>query len=361
MIKRNIFILFMMIKILISTVYALEIKGKNKEKIEFSGSFRIQNDFNSFGNAIFNKHNEIINQTNLNIIGEKEIFRGITGFGNFEMENSFNHSKYESYSKSNLTCIGLDLMNLGKIEYGKSYIILYDVKKWTNPIKDRIAEETKYPFQGIENLQSNLLTYRKNFGNRDELGLSFQYCGKRWEATDNAYDSGFGFSANYDVLYGLKVGLSHLDIGKFRFSGTDNRAIIFQDMSFWNAGMKYKDKGSNFYISAVYEDMQTTDKIHQRQKENSRKASDTKSFNFIMQCISQKISLKPFLGFSKIYRTHFLDNFRKNLTKDCIYLGISYQFDKNLTANFNYQMNITDFQMKEKVPSNATFGIEYRF
>ncbi|ARC54170.1 hypothetical protein AOE57_00885 [Candidatus Riesia pediculicola] len=356
--KRILFIAFSL-SILTRSVHALEIYDKSGQRIEIFGSIGIQNNRSDFLNE------ETLNQTNVRITGKKVISHGLTGFGNFELETGMSHSKNSSYSRSNLTTVGLDSEKFGLLEYGKNHTILYDIRKWTQLIQDRIEDKHPHPIQKIKNVHYNLLTYRNFFGTQNRLNFAVQYYGKslrKLNETVLAVYPGLGFSTDYDLGYGLKMGGSYLDIGQSRLS--EQNQMNFQDIKSWNVGLQYKNFKKNFCVSLIYEDTLIDENVHKFQKIEKTQKNNLKNFSLVFETLFEKTKFRPFLGFSnkKQFSGSSLNDLQEDSNKKSIHLGASYRFDKNLIAKLNYQFNVPSFYERNFLGKNsALFGIEYEF
>lgn len=300
--------------------------------------------------------------------GETQINEQVTGYGQWEYQINTNRPEDGDTSNSpqsytRLAFAGLSFGNVGSIDYGRNYGVLYDIGAWT----DMLPEFGNDSYENSDNFMTGrangLLTYRNNgfFGLVDGLNFALQYQGKNdgnnwkgdtWDGTPLSNNSrkiagqngdGFGLSATYDAGMGISAGAAYTNSNrtseqKYRDDG-GNKAEA------WTAGLKYD--ANDVYLAANY--TQTRNMTWFNIADDSRIGQDNqkdydgdfahKTDNWEVVAQYQFDSgLRPSVAYlqSRARNTGYGDF---DLVKYAD-VGATYNFNKNMSAYVDYKINL---------------------
>lgn len=163
----------------------------------------------------------------MGIKGETQITDQLTGFGQWEYQVNANRpedgdSSGSPQSWTRLGFAGLAFADMGSIDYGRNYGVLYDIGSWTDVLPEFGNDSYEASDNFMTGRANGVLTYRNNdfFGLVDGLNFALQYQGKNDglskegdPLSNNARESiayqngdGFGASATYDLGMGVSLG-----------------------------------------------------------------------------------------------------------------------------------------------------------
>ncbi|EBV5086383.1 porin OmpC [Salmonella enterica subsp. enterica serovar Ball] len=327
------------------------------------------------------------------IKGETQITDQLTGYGQWEYQINLNRDEYgddnsnSPQSWTRLGFAGLSFGNMGSIDYGRNYGVLYDIGSWT----DMLPEFGNDSYEASDNFMTGrangLLTYRNNgfFGLVDGLNFALQYQGKNdghsregdnWNgnllsnnARSVAYQNGdgFGLSAVYDMGMGLSAGAAYTSSNRTteqKWHDGGNKAEA------WTAGLKYD--ANSVYLAANY--TQTHNMTWFDISEDSRIGRDKSSDDYWDGDFAHKTDnweivaqyqfdngLRPSLAYlqSRARNTGYGDF---DLVKYAD-VGATYEFNKNMSAYVDYKINL----LKDNNPAGlntdniVATGLVYQF
>ncbi|WP_304488603.1 porin [Arsenophonus endosymbiont of Aphis craccivora] len=345
MIKRNI-LAIVIPALLAGTANAAEIYNKDGKKLDLYGKVYVRHFFvkSSEGDD---------SRVHLGIKGDTQISDQLTGFGRFEWETKTNRSEAENENTNRLAYAGLKIADFGSFDYGRNYGVLYDVNAWTDVLPLYGADSMSQADSYLTGRNRNLLTYRSTdfFGLVDGLNFALQYQGKNTSSNKSGSSNylknngdGFGLAANYDIGWGVTLGAGYAksnrgltDAKKTESGAGGNSAEA------WNAGIKYD--ANNLYLAAMYgETVNMTrfgnGKVTADNPTGTLIANKTENFELVGQYLFDEIGLKPSISYVQSKGKDLPPGTDKQDLVKYVSLGAFYYFNKNLTAVFDYKINL---------------------
>lgn len=121
----------------------------------------------------------------MGIKGETQITDQLTGFGQWEYQVNANRpedgdSSGSPQSWTRLGFAGLAFADMGSVDYGRNYGVLYDIGSWTDVLPEFGNDSYEASDNFMTGRANGVLTYRNNdfFGLVDGLNIALQYQGK---------------------------------------------------------------------------------------------------------------------------------------------------------------------------------------
>ncbi|MEQ4643813.1 porin, partial [Providencia vermicola] len=297
--KRNILAMVIPALLAAGAANAAEVYNKDGNKLDVYGKVDVRH---YFADADKGKKSEDgdDSRVRLGLKGDTQITDQLTGFGRFEWETKTNKAEGQDENKNRLAYAGLKFADFGSIDYGRNYGVVYDTNAWTDVFPlwgaDTMAQSDNF----MTSRNRNLLTYRNNnaFGYVDGLSFALQYQGKNGDnnksssgvAKDNG--DGYGFSAAYDLGWGVSLGGGYSNSSRTPKQQRDTTAGG-QKAQAWNVGGKFD--ANNVYLAAMYG--QTLNMTRYGEK-NSNIANKTENVELVAQYLFD-FGLKPSIGYNQ--------------------------------------------------------------
>lgn len=225
---------------------------------------------------------------------------------------------------------------------------------------------------------NNLLTYRNKdfFGLVDGLNFALQYQGKNGgtNESNNGRDvkkqngDGFGMSAVWESDFGFGAGAAYSSSDRTNAQRTQTYNSA-RRAEVWTTGLKYD--ANNIYLAAMY--ARTRNMTWVNIKQNSQTGKDlglisdsgaftNKTDNWEIVAQYQFDSgLRPSVAWlhSKTRNTEFGDVY---LVK-YVDVGATYTFNKNMSANIDYKINLLEDNNPAGLPTDDIIGmgLTYQF
>lgn len=236
---------------------AAEIYNKDGNKLDLNGKIKVSHMFSDDNN------NDGDASSNLQggFTGETKISDQLTGYGSwsyqFSLHNSEGGSDAQNGNATRLGYAGLKYGELGSIDYGRNFGLVYDVMSNTDMLPF-FGSDSDYNDVFLAGRSTGLLTWRNTgfFGLVDGLNVAAQYEGKndRTGSTDQiirANGDGFALSASYAFDFGLSfigafASLDRTDAQNTLSRGHGDKA------QHWAASIKYD--ANQIYLAVVYDE-----------------------------------------------------------------------------------------------------------
>ncbi|MXP67486.1 porin OmpC [Pantoea sp. Aalb] len=313
---------------------------------------------------------------NFGFKGETRINEDISGYGQWEYKILANGSEdinEINHNKTILGIAGLKLGNMGSIDYGRNYGIIYNITSWShkNPEFGGIAIRSDNFMQGRG---SGFLTYNNTnfFGLVNGWDFAIQYQGQNNRPNlllSNGH--GYGISTSYNIPMGVGIAAAY---SNSTFSSNQmmnhNRSVVMpmKRGHTWATALKYDT--DKFYLAATYS--HTINEIPLTSKtittkipaikpasdipsDTSPHSSPNSSSSFIFSKTKKKIPYIPTFAkrgstFEIVAQYKFDFGLSPSIsysettiggiaTEKYISLGATYSFNKKLTTYFNYKID----------------------
>lgn len=253
--KRNILAILIPTLLVATTSHAAEIYNKDGNKLDLYGKVKALHYFSDNTKSDGDK-----SYVRLGFKGVTQITDELSGYGQWEYNFAANYAESQEAkdNKTRLAFAGLRYGNLGSIDYGRNYGVLYDIAAWTDMLPEFGNDSYTRTDNFMTGRTTGVATYRNTdfFGLVDGLKFSLQYQGKNGaegETNNGRADTskqngdGFGLSSSYEIGAGVSVGAAY---------ASSNRTLAQKNSTFgkgdkadaWTTGLKYSDNG--VYLAA---------------------------------------------------------------------------------------------------------------
>ncbi|HEI8462494.1 TPA: porin [Morganella morganii] len=359
--KRNILAVVIPALLVAGAANAAEIYNKDGNKVDLYGKVDVRH---MFADAKSGEDGDS-SRVRFGIKGETQITDQLTGFGRFENEIKTRATEGQNNNEVRLAYAGFKFAEFGSVDFGRNYGVIYDVNAWTDVMPlfggDTQAQSDVY----MTSRNHNLLTYRNSdfFGYVDGLNFALQYQGANDENSiesqkgAKANGDGYGFSATYDLGWGVSVGGAYANSARTLGQQFDSSAHGKRAEA-WDLGAKYD--ANNLYLAAFYGETRNMTKFGGNTLDNI--ANKTKNIELVAQ-YQFDFGLRPSIGYNQS-KGYDLDNgaYNSDLVK-YIDLGAYYYFNKNMSAVVDYKINLLDKNNEAGVNADNVvgLGLTYQF
>jgi outer membrane pore protein F len=336
MMKRTLLAAVMPLLLGLSTAQAAEIYNKDGNKLDLVGKINVSHLFSDDSS----NDGETSSYTRLGFKGETKITDQLTGYGFWQYQYSLSRSEGGSDSqtgnRTRLGYAGLKYGELGSLDYGRNYGLVYDALGYTDMLPF-FGGDSGYTDAFLSGRSTGVLTWR----NKDFFGLvkgwnfAAQYEGKndRTSYSDIAVrrsnGDGFALSTSYDFDFGLSLvgAYASLDRTETQNAATRGHGDKAQH---WATAIKYD--ANQIYLATMYGQTQNATPI---------------SGGFANKAVN----------FEAVAQYQFLNGFRPSLAyvsskgKDIedigdadifkyVSIGATYYFNKNMSTYAEYRINL---------------------
>ncbi|WP_105625358.1 porin OmpC [Cronobacter malonaticus] len=340
-----------------SAVQAAEIYNKNGNKLDLYGRVKAEH-YMSDNDAVDGDQSYI----RLGFKGATQINDQLTGFGQWEYQVAANRVEGDSTNsatKTRLAFAGLKFADLGSIDYGRNYGILYDVGSYTDMIPEFGDDAYTKTDNFMTGRTTGVATYRNTdfFGLVDGLKFGLQYQGKNENdsrAASKANGDGYGASVNYALGdSGVSIGGAYT---KSNRTLTQRNSTLGKgdNAEAWATGLKYD--ANNIYLAATYAETRNMTPI------TGGFANKNQGFEVVAQ-YQFDFGLRPSIGYVQS-KAKDVENGIGDVDLVKYYdVAATYYFNKNMSAFVDYKINQLDDDNKLKINNDdvVALGLVYQF
>jgi len=353
--KKSTLALVVMSVVASASVHAAEVYNKNGNKLDVYGKVKAQryiSDSNSAeGDGTY---------VRFGFKGETQINSELTGFGRWEAEFSGKdaESTEEQTQKTRLAFAGLKWAQFGSIDYGRNLGVLYDAAAATDMFPEFGGDSLTRTDNYMTKRSSGLATYRNTdfFGAVNGLDMTLQYQGKNENRSLNKRNGdGFGTSLSYDF--------NGSDVTVVAAYAKSDRANGQNDMTYgrgdsaeaWASSVKYD--ANNLYMAAMYGVSSNMTPIG-----SAGFANKAENFEAVIQ-YQFDFGLRPSLGYVLSKGKDIEDGIGNEDLVNYIDVGVTYYFNKNMSAMVDYKINQIDSDNQLGINDDdvVAVGVTYQF
>ncbi|MEA9389187.1 porin [Acerihabitans sp. TG2] len=354
-------------------VGAAEIYNQDGHKLDINGTVA---GVHHFRNSGVDKDNSY---ARFGFLGETQINPLMTGYGQWQYQAQLGHAEKDSTQESftRLGFVGIKFAEYGSFDYGRNFGVLYDVLALT----DRQPELAGDAFSADNYLSqrgNNLATYRNKglFGLVDGLDVAVQYQAENragetvseGRSVQYANGNGYGMSIAYDFGFGISA------TGAFTSS---NRTTAQKTLAYGHGGDKanayaaaLKYEAQRYYLAVMYSqsynllrfgEFKTTE---QKNEQISGFANKASTLEVVAQYLFD-VGLTPSLAYVQT-QGHRIENYGRQDLRKFIDLGVTYNFNKNMSTFIDYKINLlegNEFTEKAGIKQDniVALGLQYQF
>lgn len=336
MMKRTLVAALMPLLIGLSTAQAAQIYNKDGNKLDIQGKVNVLRLFSDD-----NSNNGDASYARLGFKGETAITDQLTGYGFWQYQYSLKNSEGSDANNGNKTRLGyagLKFGQLGSVDYGRNYGLVYDALGYTDMLPVFGGDSANS--DAFLSLRSGgLLTWR----NKDFFGLvkgwnvAAQYEGKndRTSTTDTGLEvrrsngDGFALSTSYDFDFGLSFVGSYASLN--RIAAQNTAAFGRGDKAqLWATAAKYD--ANQIYLAAMYGETLNATPI------NGGFANKTQNMEVVAQYQFLN-GFRPSIGYVASKAKDLEGIGEADLYKYTA-VGATYYFNKNMSVYAEYKINL---------------------
>lgn len=343
--KRNLLAIAIPALLIAGTASAsIEVWNKDGNKVDFYGRVYALNYLTDRNNQTGEGDKTT---ARLGMSGETQISDSLSGYGRWEYEAK---TGSDADNETRYAYAGLNFGDFGSFDYGRNDGVLKTLTSYTDVLPEFGGDASNNDIYALTGRTKAVATYRNSnfFGLVNGLRFAVQYADNgdnsstqylnKHDRTDHDSAEAWGSVIDWDVLdSGLSIGAGYAQTGGHK------------DAKAWSAGAKYNN--DNLYLAALY--------IQGKQKYGWEKASTisntddlkTKGFELVAQYgIDFEVGrLTPSVAYiqhkaqdaSRFSRSGDAGLKGNDLVK-YVDVGLTYDFNKNLSAIVDYKINLLD-------------------
>ncbi|UYK99394.1 porin [Pantoea stewartii] len=361
--KRTLVAALMPLLIGLPTAQAAQIYNKDGNKLDLTGKVNVMRLFSKD-----DSNNGDSSYTRIGFKGETAITDQLTGYGFWQYQYSLSNSEGSDANNTNKTRLGyagLKFGQLGSLDYGRNYGLVYDALGYTDmlPVFGGDSANT----DAFLSLRSGgLLTWR----NKDFFGLvkgwnvAAQYEGKndRTSTTDAGLEvrrsngDGYALSTSYDFDFGLSFVGSFASLN--RITAQNSAAFGRGDKAqLWATAAKYD--ANQIYLAAMYGETLNATPI--KVGNSSGFANKTQNLELVAQYQFLN-GFRPSVGYVTS-KAKDVEGIGDGDLYKYTSVGATYYFNKNMSVYAEYKFNLLK---KNNALGRATdditgVGLTYQF
>lgn len=374
--KRKVLAIIVPALLVAGAANAAEIYNKDGNKLDLYGKVDARH---TFSDNPGDDGDETIME--LGFKGETQINSGLSGYGQVLLKTMASDTEGSDNTFAKLAFAGLKSNDFGSFDYGRNYGVVYDVEAWTDMLPVFGGDSYTWTDNFMVGRANGVATYRNTdfFGAVEGLNFALQYQGNNegdnanedQEGTKNGHDDvrfqngdGFGLSSSYNfqgTLEGLSLGAAYATSDRTNeqvaAAGVNDRyskAAGGDKADAWTVGLKYD--AYNLYLAMMYAETHNMTPYG-----DAGIANHTQNFEAVAQ-YQFDFGLRPSLGYVQSKGKDIEGIGNEDLVK-YIDVGVTYYFNKNMSAMVDYKINQIDDDNKLGVSSDdvVAVGVTYQF
>lgn len=335
MMKRNVIAVVIPLLLGLSNVQASEIYNKDGNKLDLSGKVN--------AGHVFSKDSANDGDTTyarLGFKGETQIADQLTGYGmwqyNFQVNNS-EGSDAQNGNKTRLGFAGLKYANLGSVDYGRNYGVVYDALAATD-VLPKFGGDSAYTDGFLTGRAGGVLTWRNSdfFGLVDGLNIAAQYQGRNDrsgnpDAVRRSNGDGYALSAAYNLDSGFGITGAYGSVDRTEAQNAAARGNGDHAQS-WATSVKYD--ANQIYLASMYGETRNATPISGGFANKAQNFEAVAQYQFLN-------GLRPSLAYVSS-RAKDIEGIGSADLSKYVAVGTYYYFNKNMVFYAEYKINLLD-------------------
>ena len=343
--KRNLLAIAIPALLIAGTASAsIEVWNKDGNKVDFYGRVYALNYITDRNNQTGEGDKTT---ARLGMSGQTQITDGLSGYGRWEYEAK---TGADADNETRYAYAGLNFGDFGSFDYGRNDGVLKTLTSYTDVLPEFGGDASNNDIYALTARTKAVATYRNSdfFGLVNGLRFAVQYADNgdnsstqylnNHDRTGHDSAEAWGSVIDWDVLdTGLSIGAGYAQTGGHK------------DAKAWSAGVKYDN--DNLYLAALY--IQGKQKYGWEKASTTENTSDlkTKGFELVAQYgIDFEVGrLTPSVAYIQ-HKVQDASNFSRsgdaglkgNDLAKYVDVGLTYDFNKNLSAIVDYKINLLD-------------------
>ena len=356
---------------------AAEVYNKDGNKLDFYGkvkAMRYMSDADT--NASNNADKSYVR---IGFKGQTQINDLLTGYGqweyNFSASNSEGGADAQSGNKTRLGFAGLKMKDIGAIDYGRNYGVIYDVEAFTDMMPEFGATGYTRAATYMLTRGNSMLTYRNTdfFGLVDGLKFALQYQGKNdASSTRNGNVSngdGYGASVSYQIIDGLTVNGAMSSSNRLIQTQKDAAFGSGDKAEAWATGLKYDANG--VYLASTYAETRNMNPINSGATFTAANGTTSSVSGYVNKLQNFEVvaqyqfdwGLRPSLAYVQTKAKDMENGIGDADLYKFVDIGATYYFNKNMSTFVDYKVNLLNDDNKLGLNTDdiVAVGVMYQF
>lgn len=331
---------------------ASEIYNKDGSKLDLYGRIKAQRQFTE-------NSNKDTTFARLGFRGESNISDKLIGFGQFEYQFNVNQTKESPPGITRLAYAGLKFDDIGSIDYGTNYGIIYDIGSYADNFTAFGGDSYQRAYNFMAGRATGVLTLR-NTTLYDKLKIGLQFQGENanqtWYKTNG---KGIGASLEYEVVDSLIIGSAYSHAN--HTSDIKSKDYANGNANAWTFGVKYTP--GSYYLAATYAETKNMTPLFDKRlgKREGFFLDKTKNIEAVAAYVFDS-GIRPSLGYlssqANVNGQEIMD------VAKYIQVGASYNLNKNSIIAIGYKINLLSDEVKDygiATDNHAVASITYQF
>ncbi|MCX9024064.1 porin [Citrobacter portucalensis] len=309
---------------------AAEIYNRNGTKVDLYGGINSRREFNSDGN--YDK-----SLVDLGFYGETKVTSDITGYGFWQYRITEGSNEWSSYGGVRQQFAGLKMVNVGSLDYGRNYGVLYDIERYTDVAPYFSGDTwTNAADNFMVSRGSSMLTYRNEsfFGKVKGLDFGLQYQAKKegYDA-DKENGEGYGYSLSYNIAQNLRMTGAYSNSRRTQQQNT-LEPEGGKHAEAWGIGGVYTT--NHLYLASLYSETRNMTPINQSWIKYDT-ADKTQNVEFVAQYQFDN-GLRPSVSYVKSrVKDHLVGSYD---LAEYIQAGVLYKINANVQLWFDHRFSL---------------------
>ena len=346
----------------VSAVNAAEIYNKSGNKVDLYGKVKGEFDING------DHERSDATYARLGFRGETQINEILTGFGQWEYQANASGPEGSQSEKTRLAFAGLKLGDVGSLDYGRNYGVVYDIGAYADNLTEFGGDSYQMTDNYMTGRSTGLLTYRTTdgWGMVDGLAFALQYQSanenRDWKTSNG---EGAGASVQYTIPdSGVTLGAAYAN-AKTSDAGDSfgNKIAQGDHAEVWTLGAKYD--ANALYLAATYAETRNMTPLTLKDASGSGVdviafVDKTENLELMAGYVFDN-GFHPTLGY--VQSRADIGGYSEWVQK-YIQAGVGYNFNKNFAVDAGYKVNLLNDDLSGYgigTDDQAVFGVTYQF
>lgn len=341
-----------------SLSHAAEILNKDGNRLSLSARVNVSR-YMTENNSLAGD----VSWARLGIMGQTDISDNLNGFGSWQQQYSINRPEGDSSPpRTRLAYAGLKHSNLGSLDYGRNYGVVFDALSFTDKLP-KSGADSAYFDTFMSSRISGALTYRNSdfFDLIQGMNLALQYQSKN-ERENIHHANGEGYGASVTWLLDNGVGFvgtyaTHKRTPQQNTSPYGNG----RQADTWAAAVKYD--ANSVYLAALFGERHNSVPINVTVDGTKVPgfANDSQNMELVAQYQFDN-GFRPSLGYVSS-KAKNIEGVGDAYLFNYISVGFFYYFNANMNTYADYKVNLIKADNPLHVPSEdiLAIGLNYQF
>ncbi|OON41280.1 porin OmpC [Izhakiella australiensis] len=357
MMKRKVIAALIPALLSITAANASEIYNKDGNKLDLQGKVNVSHQMSN------DKANDgDMSYARLGFKGQTKISDELTGYGMWQYQYQLNNSEGSDAQNNNRTRLGfagLKYANLGSLDYGRNYGLIYDVLGYADMLP-KFGGDAAFSDGFLAGRSGGVATWRNQdfFGLVKGLSIAAQYQGKnersatQTDALRRSNGEGYATSLQYSFDFGLSLVGAYANLDRTAAQNTALRGDG-EKAELWAGGIKYD--ANQIYLASIYGETRNATPIPRGYANKATNFEAVAQYQFLN-------GFRPSLAYVSS-RGQDVENIGSVDIYKYVSVGAYYYFNKNMNIYAEYKINLLQADNKLGLANDdiSVVGLTYQF